>query len=59
MEKVVFVWIVYLDHLGVKALAHFSSSMSQQYRAISVDVNQSTSLEMTCILKQISALEDS
>lgn len=34
----------HLDHLGVKALAHLSAAMSQQYRAICVHMNQGSCL---------------
>lgn len=35
----------YLHHLGVETLSHFCPSVRQQHRAISVDVNQSSSLK--------------
>lgn len=35
----------YLHHLGVETLPHFRSSVGQQHRAVSVDVNQSSSLK--------------
>lgn len=31
--------VLYLDHLGVESLAHLGSSMSQEHRAVFVDVN--------------------
>lgn len=35
----------YLHHLGVETLTHFCSSVGQQHRAVSVDVNQSSCLK--------------
>lgn len=35
----------YLHHLGVETLSHFRPSMGQQHRAVTVDVNQSSSLK--------------
>lgn len=35
----------YLHHLGVETLSHFRPSVGQQHRAVSVDVNQSSSLK--------------